>query len=76
MDPKLEIKKEEEARKEAKVSWQEYMDRVLPRTCKKHEFEYRGRGNEIRCKCGVGYYLPLTGTLKNGSVYIDGKLVL
>jgi len=75
MSLKSELKKEVKARKAANIPWMTAADRIEPRTCKEHEFFYKGTGNRIQCKCGVGYELTPTAELKDGHIYENGKLV-
>lgn len=42
----------------------------------KHEFAFNTT-NEVECKkCHIGFFLGTRGSLKDGHVYIDGKLAV
>jgi len=46
-------------------------------SCENHKFKYMKKANEVKCDCGIGYFL--SGGMevnKDGHIYYQGSLVI
>ena len=55
-----------------------YEFRPVQKSCDKkhHRFNYIKSGNQVRCDCGVGFYLSADTYLKDGHIYMEDELVI